>query len=57
MNGQAVADAGSMALGEPGPMRVMAEMLAGRGFGPPETGHEREISEKVRNRTNMQKVA
>jgi hypothetical protein len=32
MNGQAVADAGGTALGEPGPVRVVAEMLAGRGF-------------------------
>jgi hypothetical protein len=32
MNGQAVADAGGRALGEPGPIRVMAEMLVGRGF-------------------------
>jgi hypothetical protein len=32
MNGQALADAGGMTLGEPGPVRVMAEMLAGRGF-------------------------
>ena len=32
MNDQAVADAGGMALSEPGPVRVMAEMLAERGF-------------------------